>query len=273
MSSDTTKQDIMQLFELCTTAYLRENVRVTLYFNRRGKHKAYALVRAPKFACDRMCETNAMEFNSRLLSIEILSSNSSITPYDRWGMLRGSSKQSHFPTSGNKTAKGYSKPAPNVSSRQEDSMSSTSRVVDEPEQINPEGAGGGSSNTQGNRSMTQVVSDEHNRQLLEERRCQLLIDIRSEDEGTPSPTASMIYQVLTEQLGLSKDPSNGVKAIYAPNPRNSWRWLVLFNSENLKTKFQGKTTTQTFKHAETKTDYTYTFTTKGGKYKIPSVSW
>ena len=51
ISSDTTKQDIMQLFELCTIAYLQENVRVT-YFNRRGKHKAYALVRAPKFVCD-----------------------------------------------------------------------------------------------------------------------------------------------------------------------------------------------------------------------------
>lgn len=110
------------------------------------------------------------------------------------------------------------------------------------------------------------------RQLSEERRSQLLTDIRSEDKGAPSPTASMIYQVLTEQLGLSKDPPNGVKAIYVPNPRNSWRWLVLFNSKNLKTKFRGKTTTQTFKHAETKTDYTYTFTTNGGKYKTPSVS-
>ena len=132
------------------------------YFNRRGKHKAYALVRAPKFVCDRMCETNGMEFNSRLLFIEILSSNRSITPYDRQGVLRGSSKQSHFPTSGNKTATGYSRSAPNACSRQEDSLSSTSRVVDEPEQINPEEAGrGGSSNTQGNRSMAQVASDEH----------------------------------------------------------------------------------------------------------------
>ena len=104
-----------------------------------------------------------MEFNSRLLFIEILSSNRSITPYDRQGVLRGSSKQSHFPTSGNKTASGYSRSAPNACSRQEDSLSSTSRVVDEPEQINPEEAGGvgGSSNTQGNRSMAQVASDEH----------------------------------------------------------------------------------------------------------------
>ena len=103
-----------------------------------------------------------MEFNSRLLFIEILSSNRSITLYDRRGVLRGSSKQSHFPTSGNKTATGYSRSAPNACSRQEDSLSSTSRVVDEPEQINPEEAGGGeSSNTQGNRSRAQVASDEH----------------------------------------------------------------------------------------------------------------
>ena len=216
-----------------------------------------------------------MEFNSRLLFIEILSSNRSITLYDRRGVLRGSSKQSHFPTSGNKTATGYSRSAPNACSRQEDSLSSTSRVVDEPEQINPEEAGGGGG---GNQVTHKATDPGHElpvmniRQLSEERRSQLLTDIRSEDKGAPSPTASMIYQVLTEQLGLSKAPPNGVKAIYVPNPRNSWRWLVLFNSENLKTKFRGKTTTQTFKHAETKTDYTYTFTTKGGKYKIPSVS-
>ena len=179
-------------------------------------------------------------------------------------MLRGSNKQNHFPTSANKAVKGYSRPAPNTSFRQEDSVSSTSRVVDETQETNPEEVGGGQTNTQGNRSMAQVVSDEQNRQQLQERRrCQLLIDIRSKDGGAPTPSASMIYQVLTEQLGLSKDPSNGVQAIYAPNPGgNSWRWLVLFNTENLKTKFQGKTTTRTFKYKETKTDYTYTFITR-----------
>ena len=75
----------------------------------------------------------------------------------------------------------------------------------------------------------------------------------------------MVYQVLTEQLGLSKDPSNGVKAICTPNPNNRWRWLVLFASENLTTKFQGKTITLTFTHKNDKTEYTYTFTTRGGK--------
>ena len=265
LSTDTTKHDLMQLFGLSTTSYLWEIVRLTLFFNRKGKYKVYALVIAPKFVSDRMCELNGIVFNSRPLSIEILSSDKSITPYDRREMLRGSSKQSHFPTSGNKTARGDSRPAPNTSSRQEESMPSTNWVEDQSEETNLEGAGGGTSNTQDDRSMAQVVRDKHNRQLLEERkRCQLLIDIWSEDEGVPSPSASMIYKVLTKQLGLPKDPSNGVKAIYAPNPSNSWRWLVLFVSENVNTKFEGKATTLTFTHKKDKTDYTYTFITRGG---------
>lgn len=125
LSTDTTKHDLMQLFGLSTTSYLWEIVRLTLFFNRKGKYKVYALVIAPKFVSDRMCELNGIVFNSRPLSIEILSSDKSITPYDRREMLRGSRKQSHFPTSGNKTARGDSRPAPNTSSRQEESMPST----------------------------------------------------------------------------------------------------------------------------------------------------
>ena len=88
-----------------------------------------------------------MKFNNRHLSVEILHSNRSTTPYDHRGMLRGSNKQNHFPTSGNKTVKGYSRPAPNASFRQEDSVSSTSRVVDETQETNPEEVGGGQTNT------------------------------------------------------------------------------------------------------------------------------
>lgn len=265
LSTDTTKHDLIQLLGLSTTSFLWENVRLTLFFNRKGKYKVYALVIAPKFVYDRMCQLNGIVFNSRTLSIEILSSDKSITLYDRPEMLRGSSKQSHFPTSGNKAARGDSRPVPNTSSRQEENMPSTNWVEDESEETNPEGAGGGSSNAQDDRSMAEVVRDKHNRQLLEERkRCQLLIDIWSEDEGVPSPSASMIYKVLTEQLGLPKDPSNGVKTIYMPNPSNSWRWLVFFVSENVKTKFEVKKTTLTFTHKNDKTDYTYTFITRGG---------
>ena len=263
ISTDTTEGDLNQLLGLRQTKYLRDTVSITLHFNCSGKYRAFALIRAPRFVCHRLCELNGHMFNNRHLLIEILHADRSNTPYDRRGMLRGSSKQSHSPTSGNKVVKGYSRPAPNASSRQEDSVSPTSRVVDETQERNSEEVGGGQINAKRNRSMAQVVSDKHNRRLLEERkRCQLHIDIHSRDEGAPPPSASMIYEAFTEQLGLSKDPSNGVKAIYAPNPENSWIWLILFNTENLKTNFQGKTTTRTFTHKETKTDYTYTFKTR-----------
>ena len=234
-----------------------------MFFNSSGKYKAYALVTAPKFVVDRILPLNGIIFNNRNLSIEI---NKTTTPYDRAAMQRGSSRQSHFPTSGNKNAKGEPRPIPNAASRQEESDSSINRIEDEPDGTNPEEAGGRFDTTQNNKSMAQVLGEQENRRLLEDRnRCQLLIDIRSNDEGSPFPSASMVYQVLTEQLGLFKDPSNGVKAICTPNPNNRWRWLVLFASENLTTKFQGKTITLTFTHKNDKTEYTYTFTTRGGK--------
>ena len=261
ISPDTTWTNLNDLFGLRKTAYLRDNVRLTLYSNSLGNQ--YAIIKAPRHVCDQIYKFDGEKFNNSLISIEIIDSNSSTTPYDRRGMLRGTNKQNHSPNSGEKIAKKYSRPASNVSSRQEESVSSTNRVVDEIQETNPEEVGGGQNNQQRNRSMAQVVSDKHNRRLLEERkRCQLHIDIQCRDEGAPPPSANMIYKVFTEQLGLSKDPSNGVEAIYAPNPKNSWRWIILFITENLKTNFQGKTTTRTFTHNQTKTDYTYTFNTR-----------
>lgn len=49
ISRDTTKQDLIQLLGLNTTSYLRESVRLKLFFNSQGKYKSYALVTAPKF--------------------------------------------------------------------------------------------------------------------------------------------------------------------------------------------------------------------------------
>ena len=263
ISPDTTWKNLIDLLGLRTTSYLRDNVRLTLHSNSSGNCNSYAIINAPRHVCDQLCELNGYEFNSRHISIEIISSDSSTTPYDRRGMLRGTNKQNHSLNSGEKIAKEYPRPASNVSSRQEESVSSTNRVVDEIQKTNPEEVGGGQNNQKRNRSMAQVVSDKHNRRLLEERkRCQLHIDIQCRDEGAPPPSANMIYKVFTEQLGLSKDPSNGVEAIYAPNPKNSWRWIILFITENLKTNFQGKTTTRTFTHNQTKTDYTYTFNTR-----------
>ena len=54
ISTDTTKQDLNQLFGLCLTPYLQDNVRLTLHFNCPGKYKAYALIRVPRFVCDRI---------------------------------------------------------------------------------------------------------------------------------------------------------------------------------------------------------------------------
>ena len=263
ISLDTTWKNLNDLFGLRKTAYLRDNVRLTLYSNSNSLGNQYAIIKAPRHVCDQIYEFNGEKFNNSHISIEIIDSNSSTTPYDRRGMLRGTNKQNHSPNSGEKIAKEYPRPASNVSSRQEESVSSTNRVVDEIQKTNPEEVGGGQNNQKRNRSMAQVVSDKHNRRLLEERkRCQLHIDIQCRDEGAPPPSANMIYKVFTEQLGLSKDPSNGVEAIYTPNPKNSWRWIILFITENLKTNFQGKTTTRTFTHNQTKTDYTYTFNTR-----------
>ena len=201
-----------------------------------------------------MIKLNGFEFNSRQLSIKDISYDS-ITLYERESMHQESAKHGCSPISRNKKHTGDPRPASNASSRQEESVSSTNRVEDEFEGINLERAGGERTTAQHNKSMTQVLREKQNRQQLEARkRCQLLIDIQRDDEGAPYPSAQMVYWVLTEQLGLSNDPFNGAKAIYTPNPTNHWRWSVLFNSENLKSKFEGRATT--FIQNNDNTEYT-----------------
>ena len=165
ISSDTKRETLMQLFGLNTTPYLRKSVRLKMFFNSSGKYKAYALVTTPKFVVDRILPLNGIIFNSRNLSMEI---NKSTTPYDHAAMQRGSSRQSHFPTSGNKNAKGEPRPVPNAASRQEESVSSINRIEDESGGTNPEGAGGRSDTTQNDKSMAQVLGEQQNRRLLEE---------------------------------------------------------------------------------------------------------
>ena len=105
--------------------------------------------------------------------------------------------------------------------------------------------------------MAQHIRGKHNRQNVEERkRCQLLFEVHNYHSGMPFPNASMVYMALTEGLGLSKDPSQkDVEAIYQPDPQNPWKWGVLFASEELTNKYQGKEAT-----IETN-DFTYTFIT------------
>ena len=263
ITSNTKKQDIHQLFGLNNTQYLRETVRSKLFFNVPGKYRTYALITGPRHVMTQLLELDGIEYNSRKLSIEFL--DKSTTPYDRVSMRKGLSGLSQSPTSGNIKAKGGIRPVSNAPSGQEESGSSINGIEDELGGTNPEEVGGGSDAIQDRKSMAQVIGEQQYRRQLEDRkRCQLLIDIWSDDEGAPFPGASMVYRLLTEQLGLSEDPSNGVKAIFTPNPNNRWRWLVLFTSEDLKTKFQGRTITLTFTDKKDKMDYTYTFITKGG---------
>ena len=105
--------------------------------------------------------------------------------------------------------------------------------------------------------MAQHIRGKHNRHNVEERkRRQLLFEVHNYHSGMPFPNASMVYMALTEGLGLSKDPSQkDVEAIYQPDPQNPWKWGVLFASEELTNKYQGKEAT-----VETN-DFTYTFIT------------
>ena len=56
------------------------------------------------------------------------------------------------------------------------------------------------------------------------KRRQLFIKVRNYQSGIPPLNAGMIYEILTEGLGLSKDPSQqDVQAIYQPDPQNQWK--------------------------------------------------
>ena len=255
ISSDTTTEDLMTLFGFNGTSYLRDNVRFTLFFEGKGKYRGYAIMRVPTHVRNVVIELNGHKFNDRQLHIEDIRLNS-LTQHELEVMSKGSTSRSTSPISGRNKLR----PTPNASSRQEESVSTVNGTEDEFEGTLPEKAGGGTNNAPNNPTMAQVLGDKEARSQLEaKRRCQLLIDIHSDNGGAPYPDAHMVYWVLTERLNLSKDSSNGVQAIYAPNPANHWRWCVLFNSENSKSKFEGKTTT--YKYNYDNEDYTYTFTT------------
>ena len=93
------------------------------------------------------------------------------------------------------------------------------------------------------------------------------MEIWNNDEGAPLPSEGMVYKILTEQLGLSNDPSNGVKAIYRLDPSNPWKWFVLFVSEDLKNSLDGKKGILELIHKEYKTKHIYYFKTR--KSSVP----
>ena len=109
--------------------------------------------------------------------------------------------------------------------------------------------------------MAEELRRKHMRQLLEKRRSQLPIEVWSDDDST-LPDAQIIYHALTEQLGLSKDPSSQhVKAIYKPDPNTPWRWSLLFESESLKNTFEGKETNLLWTNHTDNSKHTYYFRT------------
>ena len=106
--------------------------------------------------------------------------------------------------------------------------------------------------------------------MEERRKCQLLMDISINDEGAPPPSASMVYKIITEQLGLSDDPSNGVRAIYQLDPNNPWKWFILFISEDLKNSFEGKEGILELTHKKDKTKHTYYYKTRKSSVPVKS---
>ena len=259
ISSETTREDLITLFGFDRTSYLRDNVRLTLFFQTKGKFKGYAIIRMPTHVRNDIIQLDGLKFNNRLIHIKDIRLDS-LTPHELRSMSQGSTSRSTSPISGRNNHTEDLRPTPNASSRQEESVSTVNGTDGEFEGTLPEKAGGGTNIAPYNQTMAQVLGDKEARTQMEaKRRRQLLINFHCDDEGAPYPSAHMVYWVLTEQLGLSKDPSNGVQAIYAPTPINQWRWCVLFDSEDLKSKFEGKTTTYTHNHNNT--NYTYTFTT------------
>ena len=267
LTRHTTKEEISQVLGVGTTPFLREHVRIKLYTNSREKSRSYAIISGPKHILDTILTLNGkITLDSRILIIEPISAKKSTTPYNPKAMRQERDRQNRLETSENN---GELRPASRAPSRQEGSVSSTNRVEDKSGEIDSEEVGGGK--TQHATSMAQVARDGHNRQLMEERRrCQLLMDIFNDDEGTPPPSAGIVYEIVTEKLGLSDDPSNGVQAIYRLDPNNPWKWFVLFISEDLKNSLEGKEGIIERTHKEDKTIHTYYFKTR--KSPVPAQS-
>ena len=257
ISTDTTKQDLIQLLGLHNTTYLRQTVRIKLVNPLRHKFKRYALIEGPKHVMDILVKgSNGWEFNNRKLVIEFESNKSKFPPGSR-DVRRREIKQGSLYTSGH-NEKGELRPASPASSRQEESVSFTNRMEGPSGNYNPEVVGGGTNLIQKDKTMAQTLRQRENEHQLEEKkRCQLFIEVLNNGTGIPPPDASAVYRALTEELGLSEDPAEqGVKAIYQPDPQNLWKWAVIFVSENLTNKLQGKEATLDINNL------TYTFITK-----------
>ena len=70
ISTDTTTEDVIQLFGLSTTKYLREQTSVQLVFNSKSRYKGYAYLHIPSHIAEEIMKLDGFEFKSRKLSIQ-----------------------------------------------------------------------------------------------------------------------------------------------------------------------------------------------------------
>lgn len=92
ISSDTTKEDIMELFHSNTTKYLRDKSSAELCFNTKSKYKGYAYLNIPHHISTEILKLDGFEYNSRKLTIQKAvnptfnhRTDKSFLPYNRRG--------------------------------------------------------------------------------------------------------------------------------------------------------------------------------------------
>ena len=116
ISSETTREDLMTLFGLDGTSYLRDNVRLTLFFQSKGKFKGYAIIRVPTHVRNQIIQLDGQKFNNRQIHIKDIRLDS-LTEHELKLMSKGSTSHSTSPISGRNNHTEDLRPTPNASSR------------------------------------------------------------------------------------------------------------------------------------------------------------
>ena len=272
LTTDSTEEDIKELFGINNTTLLRENSTVQLHFNTKSKFRGYAILDTFTHVAEELLALNGFEFKSRKLVIEIArnvdhksNTDKATYPYDRRGLQRGRGNQDNLATSSRRRNNAI-RPAPAASSRQEET-----NTIGFWEQCSEE-VGERDRKKQDNKTMAQELREKHRRLELEKRKQkQLLIEVECNQGHIPEsalPNASLIFTALTDQMGLTNENSKRqVEAIYKPDPSNSWRWFVMFSSQSLKDSFEGKEAELSWTDDTEKT-YTYHLRTKGNPKRL-----
>lgn len=270
ISADTTEEDIMQLFGLNTTTFLRNNTKVQVFHNTNSK--TFAIIQLFYRHAVEIIKLNGLEFKSRNLVIEIarnppkFDTDTSVIPYNRGDMRRDKNQQNNLDTSKKNKAKAV-RPAPASSSRQEETHIQ-SGFWDQC----LEAVGERELKEQSDKTMAQKLREKHKRLELERRKQrQLLLEIECDQSSIPEKAlsnASLVYRALTEQMGLTDENSNHqVEAIFQPDPNNVWKWSVLFSSQSLKDNFEGKETEISWTDRTNK-QYSYLIRTHGAPRRL-----